>query len=989
MTLRQSQAPGASTLTAPTSNGIDGGTDRVTSFSWEDWFRHATLQQRAEALGLAKKQGLVYPYQLSALTNGTKSSENGKATESGLAPWFSRLFAGKPDLQAIPKRESFQTFDKDLDAVQAEAVARALVTPDVFLLNGPVGTGKSRVVTEILAQAAARGWRSLFLARHAESLDVTLEPLSARADLFLLRYLDADEKSDRLAPCLRSQTSDEQKKAFRERLIAGAEVSKDAAESACRAFHQQETAWAALANALGRITEASGQLQSACSELAHVGEYVARDIESASGTVAAEIATAAVLHAGDIKGIDAELQSVTDVKTKLTAELHVVLARIAIIEPAFRAKTSVQVWSLSFWANLFNSNVVVEMESLTQRKAALETQHDGVARDAATLESRKSDSVRQFEAARQNRVAEEIAGRTKVLSDRIASTTIAVTDAESAWDSCVTQLRRRIERSDEAIAQSRRVWDQQRHVADQQCRFALQWTRFVEGAADSLAEKLPGFANLIAVTFGRWHADLKFHEAFTSPIDLLVIEDAEHLTEAEVLKLTRHAKKVVMVGTAQPEVLLPVSETKARPLNGSVVPAPSAWNRLWQTLSGAGNRSACTWKRVDGRLICQLQPLTAEDARFLETEMLVDSPDIELRILHRPRTRPSLAQMVFASRSEFVEAFLFMTREVQEFPLEPLSRTAWWSEDEKTICRWFGLPTHPVHEWVELERGLRLAFAPLTANQLPRVLVIEFDRSSGWDRRLADAWLHTHRAGGNSERTVYLQTPYRFMPELCNRLGELELGDWLPIEAGDTNTAGGIDFVAVPAMSNADWPSHGAGLEQDLTAPRHSDKLPSMLRTGLPSTGYANLYEAQAVIRRLEALVREEAPNATRAHFVVVALYEGQLELIRKLMEQSTLIKGRSRTIELTTPAKLRQRECDILIISLTRSHAHRAVPFGDDADDLKLALTRARRRIIVIGDPGTLQKRIQTTGAIDRRDGLSAAREQSLIGKIVKIARG
>ena len=40
-----------------------------------------------------------------------------------------------------------------------EAVAKALSTPDVFLIQGPPGTGKSRVIAEIIAQAAAQSQR--------------------------------------------------------------------------------------------------------------------------------------------------------------------------------------------------------------------------------------------------------------------------------------------------------------------------------------------------------------------------------------------------------------------------------------------------------------------------------------------------------------------------------------------------------------------------------------------------------------------------------------------------------------------------------------------------------------------------------------------------------------------------------------------------------------------------------------------------------------
>src|SRR5262249_60772615 len=69
--------------------------------------------------------------------------------------------------------------DPNLDPTQREAVARALQTPDLALIQGLPGTGKSRVVAEILTQAAAAGERLLFPAPHTAAPDRVLAPDSA------------------------------------------------------------------------------------------------------------------------------------------------------------------------------------------------------------------------------------------------------------------------------------------------------------------------------------------------------------------------------------------------------------------------------------------------------------------------------------------------------------------------------------------------------------------------------------------------------------------------------------------------------------------------------------------------------------------------------------------------------------------------------------------------------------------------------------------
>src|SRR5207247_1130973 len=145
-------------------------------------------------------------------------------------------------LQLVP----LSIFDADLDDLQRQAVMRALSTPDLFLLQGLPGTGKSRVVAEILLQAAQRGWRVLLLAGHTASLDVILQRLVGRAESFVLRCLDALEKPESLSAGVRAFTLEEQKRAFLERVVAGARGNHEQAESACRQRRGQESFWAEL-----------------------------------------------------------------------------------------------------------------------------------------------------------------------------------------------------------------------------------------------------------------------------------------------------------------------------------------------------------------------------------------------------------------------------------------------------------------------------------------------------------------------------------------------------------------------------------------------------------------------------------------------------------------------------------------------------------------------------------------------------------------------
>jgi hypothetical protein len=70
--------------------------------------------------------------------------------------------------------------------------------------------------------------------------------------------------------------------------------------------------------------------------------------------------------------------------------------------------------------------------------------------------------------------------------------------------------------------------------------------------------------------------------------------------------------------------------------------------------------------------------------------------------------------------------------------------------------------------------------------------------------------------------------------------------------------------------------------------------------------------------------------------------------------------------------------------VSLTRSHGHRAVTYGDEPGLLPLALTRARQRLILIGDAGTLARRAAWDGPLDHYDALTAAAETAWAANLI-----
>jgi hypothetical protein len=93
--------------------------------------------------------------------------------------------------------------------------------------------------------------------------------------------------------------------------------------------------------------------------------------------------------------------------------------------------------------------------------------------------------------------------------------------------------------------------------------------------------------------------------------------------------------------------------------------------------------------------------------------------------------------------------------------------------------------------------------------------------------------------------------------------------------------------------------------------------------------------------------------------------------------------------IEVVTPERFQGRECQVVLVSLTRSHTHRAVSFAPTLRSLALGLTRARAQLILFGDPGTLLRRSQWEGALDQLDAAAAAAERAIITRLVRYLEG
>ncbi|HEY1378996.1 MAG TPA: AAA domain-containing protein, partial [Gemmataceae bacterium] len=355
----------------------------------------------------------------------------------------------------------------------------------------------------------------------------------------------------------------------------------------------------------------------------------------------------------------------------------------------------------------------------------------------------------------------------------------------------------------------------------------------------------------------------------------------------------------------------------------------------------------------------------------LDREPVADRPDVELRIHTPPGGVPELAEVVFPAGTPVARAAEYVFKELGELPTPAGVEPRWEDDPDRLAARW----RNGSATVADLGGGVRGVLADGPGGWATGG--VEFDRAAGWDRDRATDWVRRHAGRHGPGRAVRLETPHRMAAGLAEVVGDL-----LGLGAYQMPPANGaapcVEFVPVPGATGNTRPG-GAGLETDLADGRQRGRLPPDV-DGLPQRGVVNVAEARAVVRVLQQLPADAGPVA------VLALSAAQADLIRRLVRGTP---GVPADVVVGTPPVLRQREAATVVVSLVRSHTHRAVPFGDEPDWLPLALARGRRRLVLVGDPGTLARRAEWDGPLDHLDGAAARRERDLIHHLVRYLHG
>lgn len=137
----------------------------------------------------------------------------------------------------------------------------------------------------------------------------------------------------------------------------------------------------------------------------------------------------------------------------------------------------------------------------------------------------------------------------------------------------------------------------------------------------------------------------------------------------------------------------------------------------------------------------------------------------------------------------------------------------------------------------------------------------------------------------------------------------------------------------------------------------------------IEDTAISNKEEALFLYRQLTMNVQNLEKNYNESNFPSIGIitpYRQQAILLKEIIHEDEKLKALKPNIQVHTIDSFQGQEKDIIYISLTRSNANQQIGFLADIRRMNVAMTRAKKKLIVIGDSATVGQHYFYKGFID-----------------------
>ncbi|MCC6371768.1 MAG: AAA family ATPase, partial [Bacteroidia bacterium] len=120
---------------------------------------------------------------------------------------------------------------------------------------------------------------------------------------------------------------------------------------------------------------------------------------------------------------------------------------------------------------------------------------------------------------------------------------------------------------------------------------------------------------------------------------------------------------------------------------------------------------------------------------------------------------------------------------------------------------------------------------------------------------------------------------------------------------------------------------------------------------------YYNPKEGNVLFKHLEQLLFDytQSGNATPIDIGIISPYKEQREWIKDNFSDAELEKSKLKSLSIKTIDGFQGEERDVIYISLVRSNERQEIGFLNDLRRMNVAITRAKKKLVVIGDSATI----------------------------------
>jgi ATP-dependent RNA/DNA helicase IGHMBP2 len=234
--------------------------------------------------------------------------------------------------------------------------------------------------------------------------------------------------------------------------------------------------------------------------------------------------------------------------------------------------------------------------------------------------------------------------------------------------------------------------------------------------------------------------------------------------------------------------------------------------------------------------------------------------------------------------------------------------------------------------WIPIVKAKKVVFAG-DHNQLPPTIKSEEAARKGLDKTLMEKCVQLHPGS-----VIMLEEQYRMHELIMGYSSRVFYQGKLRANAA----------VAKRVLFEGDSPLHfvdtaGCGYEEKTEGTRIS-----------------NPEEAVFTFRHLSQVVDDLSTRYSADNFPSIAIispYRQQIELLKEQLLQTLVLQPYLDKISVNTIDSFQGQERDIVYISMTRSNADNRIGFLSEIRRMNVAMTRAKKKLVVIGDSATLSQ--------------------------------